>query len=199
MNGRQQILRVFALGAVLLSLVSIASAVDVDVVDSRGKLVGTYNFILMFNQFSSASAARRINNLWFQLPVLPGGFAPTSMNIGFTNANCAGTAYILGNYSCNTGNQITGGQGELIIDAISGCGAAVDTRGVTATANALLYYASGPQTTATICSQAASGNLGAAGNCSNVTCSDQPGVFPMATFDLSTLGLVPPFHLKSLR
>ena len=195
MISRKQILRVCVLGAVLLNLASIVSAVDVDVVDGAGKLVGSYNFISLFNQASSASATRKINHLWFQLPVLSGGFGTSPIDIGYSNANCAGTAYILASSPCE--NENTLGAGQLVIDAVTGfCGAAVDTRGVGVTPNARLYYPTGPETTATICSQAGSENLGT--GCANVTCSDQPA-FPMATFDLSTFGLVPPFHLKSLK
>jgi len=43
---------------------------------------------------SEASSVRKINGLWFQLLVLPSGFAPTYVGFGYSGPNCTGTPYI---------------------------------------------------------------------------------------------------------
>lgn len=171
--------------------------------DSNKKIVGTYNFnpLFGFGAHQNVSAIRQINGFWFQLPVGKGGFYGTIANssIQYTGLNCTGTAYIA-DLGTDQGGVLAD---ELVLDAVTGTGlAAIDTRGAypQGTVNALLYYGTGQEIQTTVCSEAIrSENPGATGNCLNFPQCSVSDLFPMSTFDLSTLGFVPPFHLQRAR
>jgi hypothetical protein len=181
-TSRKQALRGCVLGfflSVVLLGAQDKAAADVYVVDSKGDVVGSYYYTDI--TAGSATAAREINGLWFQLPVLTTGFGSTSSSIAYSGENCTGNAYM----EAPT-------PGALVLDGVSFPGAA-------AIVDDILYYPSpGEPSTQVICSSFFAGscenNSATPGSCPDVT-----DLRPASRFDLSTLNLVPPFHLKQTR
>lgn len=166
-----------------------STAPGTNVVDSQGNLVGPYSATDAPESFSSV--ARKINGIWFQLPVNQDGFIgcssascpPGSLNVYFSGANCTGSPYADPNVLRQTFNQ-----NVLAVLAYKDGAARIFD-------NILYYPTPGPLSSETVCSTGAL--LGLAGNaCQSFAPCFSIETSAISTFDLSTLDLVPPFTLK---
>jgi hypothetical protein len=148
------------------------------VIDSQGKQIGPF-----FRSFNFAggnvpsTVLRNVNDTWIQIPVTPGGFNSAGVQLLYKARGCSGTAYLQ--------------EGSIDLDLIAG-----DT-GNAAVANQILYYPTNLQE--------CSGNFlsflpidhnGVAASCDDIQQECFAFFGPVATFDLSTLGFVPPFSLS---
>jgi hypothetical protein len=139
--------------------------------DSKGNLVGALD--------STSSVLRQINGVWFSLQVDTAGFVlnagATEVVYEYTTTNCSGTAYIHG--------------GDLIEEpAIFGA----------TEAGAYIQYGKPPFTAITVRATKCEG--GACGNtnnvCENFGAYSDATAGVMAIYDLSGLGLTPPFSVQ---
>jgi hypothetical protein len=150
---------------------------DVDVIDSSGNVVGPYYFAGAGGFLNgSATTLRKINDIWFQLPVLTTGFEqPVGGNIEYSGANCTGTAYM-----------------DAIPNAL-----VLDATTTAAIMNGILYYPNPaiPPSAPTVCSIF----LVTQSFCENSGCSGLADRQPAETVDLSSLNLTPPFQLKQTK
>jgi hypothetical protein len=143
------------------------------VVDSKGKIVGPYSPLAS----GGAGALVSINGIWFELPVLTTGFAPVGATVDYSGQNCSGTAYM----------EVLPDQ--LVVSGVGSVGFGIDQTGV------LYYPIPGPSSDqVTFCSQ-----LNVGQGCFNERSCAGIGLLDSqaSTFDLSTLGFVPPFQLQS--
>ena len=142
-----------------------------EAVDSRGNLIGALD--------STGSILHQINGIWFGLPIDTGGFVLTggasAVEYEYTTTNCSGTTFIHG--------------GDLIEEpAIFGA----------SQAGAYIQYGKPPFSSITVRSTKCEG--GSCGNTNNVC--ENFGAFNDATagvmsiFNLSGLGLTPPFSVQ---
>lgn len=149
-------------------------------VDSKGKIVGPYSFVPVNGEEPVfASVLLNINGVFVELPVITTGFIPADTSLFYSGQNCTGTAYM-----------------PVVPDqlVLNGVGATSEV-GIS---NGILYYPTpGPSSTAvTVCSQLDVSS----GTCSALRFGCGEIGLPLSaesTFDLSTLGFVPPFQLQS--
>ena len=163
------------------------------VFDSQNQVVGTLSVGGSF-AIPQAGVILQINGNWFELPVTTNGFVNSrNPNNGFetlewfTTADCSGQPYLLADSSAPISGQ------PLVQDAVVGTGGPFVFGNV-------LYY---PGTLQPI-SIVSGGNFGDPSKPPFVCFPANSGEFPPAgaevgpvqTFDLTTLGLVPPFHVN---
>jgi hypothetical protein len=168
-----------AMLVILICGVTVAQAAT-NVVDSTGRVVGTYFFNDQVNG-ADASVLHNVNGTWFQLPVLASGFgSPPDSGyenpVYFAQPGCGGQAYL--------GNVIT--PKALVLNAIPADGMAL-------LIGSTLYW---PDTTAQlqsveICSQADGVQ------CDELTCGNL-NLAPAKSFNLNLLGFKPPFKLQNI-
>lgn len=162
-------LLIFSAGRTVAGTLGVGTAV---VVDSNHNWVGPYT------SSSGDAALRKINGLWFALPVGPlgGGFTQTGVPLQYPTTDCTGIGYL--NF------------------AIPNIVASERTNGAVSIANNILYYQN--QTTPLNITALSSGGLKPDGT--PLLCnSGSEGVVAVAvplTFDLSTLNFSPPFTIK---
>ena len=178
------------------------------VIDAKGRTVGQYFFTpgqpafpigsAYDGNFSHGSVLTKIGGVWLQLPVSRTGFvsAPSIQQVGielhFTTSDCSGNGYIAVSDDLAqdaTENLIpTSWNSALIIKET-------------------LYYPSSPQPCTSIGSFNSWSFLygdGTASQCYPASspisaCAIGALVGTMSSIDVSTLGFVPPFSLKSLQ
>lgn len=150
------------------------------VVDSRGKIVGTFFFVNRID-LPGSSVLRKIGELWYLLPISPmKGFLPTGTELFYTTSNCSGTAYV-----------------AAFPDVFVLLPRSASDAGV---ANGILYYPTPgsikPSTSLVFKSARLISPDGKSLNCGATKGFSLPNFAgKMATFDLSTLGFVTPFKL----
>lgn len=148
------------------------------IVDSKGKLVGLYS------AGDPIGALRQVNNKWVVLPVSATGFVTGGVQLQYTTSDCSGTAYMLLTASLPT-NELAAPADQIAIveDSLTG--------------DNILYYpiiTSQDPPTENICSQMDPRSQ----DCITISGCEQPEPppFEMATFDLASLKLIPPFLMK---
>ncbi|SRR5713101_4002197 len=154
--------------------------------DSNGALVGVVAVV----EGARTWVARQLSGMWSSLLVGDTGFVSTPSNLDFTSNDCSGQPYLP--------QSTTGVAGLGLINP------ALVVRGTSA------WLLAGPPVTLTVKSldfvdtqqdcTAMQGTFIQPNTCSEVFSSPSgAGPFlPVTAFDLSTLGLVPPFHVDGL-
>lgn len=160
------------------------------VFDSQNQVVGTLSVGGSF-ALPQAGAILQINGNWFELPVTTSGFVDSrNPNNGFetlewfTTSDCSGQPYLLADSSAPISGQ------PLVQDAVVGVGGPFVFGNV-------LYYP-GTLQQVSIASAAIIGDPSKPPfSCSTgIPFPSGAEVGPVQTFDLTTLGLVPPFHVN---
>jgi hypothetical protein len=155
------------------------------VVDSKGKTVGTYQLITESRGDGTLDTALVIiKGTAHQLLVGPSGFSTNCENTGlsvgvffFSGANCSGNVMV----QVQNGQE---GSAPFTLDEVAGSSGCVQDN--------ILYYAQSPFASTPYASWGF-------GFPDSVSCNSGSGTTwggTLATFDLTTLKLVPPFKLK---
>ena len=168
----------FLLLLVCLFGISVASrAAAINVVDANGVKVGAYYFDDLVP--GDVTVARFIVGNWFQIPIqwdtgFSAGFG-SSVAVQFSQPDCAGAAYM-----------------PQPVPFTPMIFAVTDEGGTAVLIGQTLYW---PK----IATRAASQQICSQDNgsgCQNLICGNVDALLPARTYDLTQLGLVPPFHLQ---
>jgi hypothetical protein len=151
----------------------------INVVDDVGRIVGQY----VESDGWGPSVMRRIHGFVFPLPINGSGFSNAfGISVYFTNLNCTGTGYIAGSLQefVDANLPLVIPQGESLFG----------------TAQGTLIYGGGPSQMVSVQSIGNSLQTTIPDNCGNFPEPQLMALNPVVSFDLSTLGLVPPFDLN---
>ncbi len=151
------------------------------VVDSLGQVVGTFMAGIEFQYPPrDTGVLRQINGTLMLLAVDSTGFVPARLDEGdyfvYGNSTCSGTPI-----GIDVGNTITGNELNLSLFELT-------------VWNGIVYYPAGPSEPITTGSE--NDITDPAGWCGAFTGADGIVASPIGTFNLSTLGLVPPFSVQ---